>query len=590
MFRPARPDRRPAVAEPGDAVPANPETDGIAPALLEEAREREAAFRAQAAPPGGMGRTGARGSASRLGWVDLPLGAASLVEVGESLRAELAADGLERVVVVGMGGSGLGAETLVATLPPGADGPAGGGLAVTVLNSLAPEAVRAAIASDRVRETAFLIASKSGTTVETAALESVIVDAVVRSGGSVARQLLALSDPGSPLLARAGADGWRAAFCGRPDVGGRFSVLSRYGLFPAALAGRELRRSLRHAVRLRRALDDEGATGADPGIGLGALLAALHDAGRRQIHLSAEAGLEPFLPWLEQLFAESAGKDRKGLLPVILPPRSAVPAPGPLFPSASGRTAPDGTASGRTASGPAVLLLHLGAAAGGDADRLRQAAAAGVPVLRCPASPESVLAEMFRWEVAVAVFAHEIGVDPYDQPDIDGLKALARRLIAERAAPPDAPERDRAALSAFLREAAAGGLALNAFGHRDEESAALFEALQRDLAVSLGTVPAVAFGPSLLHTLGQLEKGGPPDLSVLMVTWGGGADLPIPAFGGEPAGLGCGALLRLLAAADHAALGEAGRRVFWLDAGEAGPAPLAARIREAAAASAGADG
>lgn len=570
----------PGTGKQGEPASGNPVVAGVGAAILEAAREREASFRADAAPPGGMGRTGERGSAPRLGWVDLPLRAAPLVDAGESLRAELAADGIGRVVVVGMGGSGLGAETLVATLPPRADGAASaGGLAVESLNSPAPEAARAAVAPDRVPETAYLIASKSGTTVETVALESVIVEAVARSGGSVARQLLALSDPGSPLLARAGADGWRAAFRGNPEVGGRFSALSAYGLFPAALAGRELRRPLRHAVRLRRALDDREATGPDPGLGLGALLAALHDAGRRQVHLSAEAGLEPLLAWLEQLFAESAGKDGKGFLPVILPPRSARAA----LRSAVAPFSPAG-------SGPAALLLHLGAAAGDEADRLRQAAAAGVPVIRCPASPEGVLAEMFRWEVAVAVFAHEIGVDPYDQPDIDGSKALARRLIAGRAAPPDAPRRSRRELSAFLRETAAGGLALNAFGHRNEESVALFEALQRDLAATLGTVPAVAFGPSLLHTLGQLEKGGPPDLSVLMVTWGGAADLPIPAFAGEPAGLGCGALLRLLAAADHAALGEAGRRVFWLDAGEAGLAPLAARIREAAAASAGADG
>lgn len=580
-------NRPPGTGEPGEPASANPVIAGVAAATLAEAGEREASFRADAAPPGGLGRTGERGSAPRLGWVDLPLRAAPLVDAGESLRAELAADGIGRVVVVGMGGSGLGAETLVATLPPRSDGAAAGGLPVEVLNSLAPEAVRAAVAPDRVPETAYLIASKSGTTVETVALESVIVEAVARSGGSLARQLLALSDPGSPLLARAEADGWRAACRGNPKVGGRFSALSAYGLFPAALAGRELRPSLRRAARLRRALDEAGATDSHPGIGLGTLLAALHDGGRRQIHLSAEAGLEPLLPWLEQLFAESAGKDRKGFLPVILPPRavrralrSAVPAAGPFPPAASGRTA----------SGPAALLLHLGAAAGDDADRLRQAAAAGVPVIRCPVGPEGVLAEVFRWEVAVAVFAHQIGVDPYDQPDIDGSKALARRLIAGRAAPPDAPRRSGAALSAFLREAAAGGLALNAFGHRNEESVALFQALQRDLAVSLGTVPAVAFGPSLLHTLGQLEKGGPPDLSVLVLTWGGGPDLPIPAFAGEPAGLGCGALLRLLAAADCVALGEAGRRVFRLDAGDEGLAPLAARVREAAAASVGGDG
>lgn len=555
-------------------------------AVLDEAREREAAFRADAIPPGGMGRTGERGSAPRLGWVDLPLRASSVVAAGESLRAELAAEGVRRVVVVGMGGSGLGAATLVEALPPLSGGAAAAGLAVEVLNSLAPEAVGAATAPDRVRETAFLIASKSGTTVETVALEAVVREAVARAGGSVARQLLALSDPGSPLLARAEADGWRAAFTGRSDVGGRFSSLSTYGLLPAALAGREIAGALRHAVRLRRALDDDGgATDADPGIGLGALLAALHGAGRRQVHLSAEAALEPFLPWLEQLFAESAGKDGKGFLPVILPATRPAIRPSGAVRGANGPG--PARALSPAASAPTRFLLHLGAAAGDDADRLRREAAEGLPVIRCPARPEGLLAEMFRWQVAVAVFAHEIGVDPYDQPDIDGSKALARRLLAERTAPPAAPRPTPAALSAFLREAADGGLAVNAFGHRNGESVSLLAAMQRGLATSLGTVPAVAFGPSLLHTLGQLEKGGPPDLSVLMLTWGGVEDLPLPAFGGESAGLGCGALLRLLAAADYRALGEAGRRVLWLDAGAGGLAPLVERVRSAGAATAG---
>lgn len=577
MSRPARSRRRPETAAArGDAVPANPETAGVAAAILDEAREREAAFRADALPPGGMGRTGERGSANRLGWVDLPLRASSLAAAGESLRAELAAEGFERVVVVGMGGSGLGAATLVEALPPARD-ESGGGLEVEVLNSLAPEAVRSAVAPDRVRETAYLIASKSGTTVETVALEAVVADAVGRAGGSVGRQLLALSDPGSPLLARARADGWRAAFTGQTDVGGRFSALGAYGLLPAALAGREIAGALRRAARLRGALDDEGAADSDTGIGLGALLAALHGAGRRQVHLSAEAAFEPLLPWLEQLFAESAGKDGKGFLPVILPGGRSGGAVG----EGLGPGIPAGGAL--SASAPTRFLIHLGAAAPDDTDRLRREAAVGVPVVRGPASPESVLAEMFRWQVAVAVFAHEIGVDPYDQPDIDGSKALARRLLAGRTTPPAAPRRTPAALSAFLREAAGGGLAVNAFGHRSEESVSLLAAMQGGLAVSLGTVPAVAFGPSLLHTLGQLEKGGPPDLSVLMLTWGGAADLPVPAFGGESAGLGCGEMLRLLAAADYRALGEAGRRVLWLDAGDGGLASLAERVRAAAA-------
>lgn len=553
---------------------------GVDGARLAEARRAARALWAKPMPPASLGSTADRSTAPRLGWVDLPSEARDWVLEGAALRTELHDDDLRRLVVVGMGGSALGAATLVSVLPRLGAGSWDPPLKVRVLNTLAPEAVRAAIAPRRARESAYLIASKSGETVETDALASVVERAVEREGGSVS-QLLAVTDPRSPLLARARRGGWRLVYEGRPDVGGRFSALGPYGLLPAALAARAVEDSIPSALRHRKTLDREfegPEPPEDPGVRLGALLAVLHDAGRRQVHLTASRDREALLPWLEQLFAESAGKEGKGLLPVILPP-----------PPRPGFREPEGE------SGVRPVLVHLGPADEADALRLDAAAAAGVPVIRCRAPREQALGEMFRWQVAVSVFGWRIGVDPFGQPDIDGSKALARRLLAEDAPAPgppppgDSPAED---LGAFLRGAARGGLAVNCFGHRGRDAVRALGGLQRRLAEALGAIPAVAFGPGLLHTLGQLEKGGPPDLSVLLLTWRGGPDVRLPRSRRGARRRGCGEISRLLAAADYRALREAGRRALWLDSGEEGLAPLLRRIEEAAAAPgpAGGDG
>lgn len=549
---------------------------GVDAARLAEARRAARALWAKPMPPASLGSTADRSTAPRLGWVDLPFEAEDWRLEGSSLRTELHDDGLRRLVVVGMGGSGLGAATLVSLLPPRFTGSWDPPLSVRVLDTLAPEAVRAAIAPRRVRETAYLIASKSGETVETRALEAVIARAVEREAGSVS-QLLALSDPGSPLLERARRGGWRAAYEGRPDVGGRFSALGPYGLLPAALAARDIEGPVFAALRHRKTLNREfegPEPPEDPGVGLGALLAVLHDAGWRQIHLTAAPDREALLPWLEQLFAESAGKEGKGLLPVVLPPH---PRPAPRAPAGE--------------SGVRPVLLHLGPADEADALRLDEAAAAGTPVIRCPTPRDQALGEVFRWQVAVAVFAWRIGVDPFGQPDIDGSKALARRLLAEESGPPGPPPPPAEDLGGFLRGAARGGLAINCFGHRGRAAVRALGGLQRRLAEALGAVPAVAFGPGLLHTLGQLEKGGPPDLSVLMLTWrGGGSDVRLPPSRRGVRRRCCGEISRLLAAADYRALREAGRRVLWLDSGKEGLAPLLRRVEDAAPGPGGGDG
>ena len=501
------------------------------------------------APPGRLGATGARSDDDRLGWVDLPLTAARELPEYLRLRDELLAGGFERLVVVAMGGSALCPRALVSGLPRGR------GLDVQFLDTLAPEAVREAVRADRLGKTIFLVASKSGATVETRIIEAVIFRQLQVAGVAPGRQFLAISDPGSPLYRWAERAGYRRRFAGQANVGGRFSVLSAFGLLPAALAGCELERELAAVRRLRESLDLDGAA-ADPAFRLGALLARIRAAGRFQAHLSAAPDRQAVLPWLEQLFSESTGKEGAGFLPVILPPLS------------------------RPSLGGATLCIHLGAAEGEDRERLEAAAGGGVPVIHCPAGP-GLLPDIFQWQIAVSVAAFRMGVDPYDQPDVEGIKEAARDLAEDPGSAPAPPAASKAVLESFLSEAARGGLAINAFGHRNRAAEMLVQALQRSLATRLGEPPAVGFGSALLHSLGQLEKGGPPDLAVLMLTWDPGVDLPIPHSPELPvalSGLGTGAFARFQAAADYAELRRRGRRVLWLDASVPGPAGLAEMV------------
>jgi hypothetical protein len=501
------------------------------------------------APPGALGATGSRSSEDRLGWVDLPLTAALEIPEYVRLRDELLAEGFERLVVVAMGGSALCPRALIP------EGRRDRGLEVEFLDGLAPEALLEAVRPDRLPKTVFLTSSKSGTTVETRALEAVIFGMLQGAGAEPGRQFLAVTDPGSPLHRWAERAGYRRRFAGKVNVGGRFSALSAFGLLPAVLAGCDLEAGLEGVRRLREALDP-----ADPAFRLGALLDRLRAEGRWQPHLTAAAGWEGMLPWLEQLFAETTGKAGTGILPVICEP---------LHPARLADT---------------NVVIHLGPAEGKDRERLAAGAAAGIPTIHCPPDGPGRLSFLFRWQVAVAVAAFRMGVDPYDQPDVEGTKAAARRLAASPGAAPRPSPVSDADLRDFLAGAAAGGLVVNAFGRLTRISRGLLHAAQRQIAAQFRVTPAIGFGSGLLHSLGQIEKGGPPDLAVLMLTWDPGPDVPIPPNPELPAalgGLGIGAFARLQAAADYAELKRRGRRVLWLDAalpGFAGLTELTTRL------------
>lgn len=516
---------------------------------LEALPDTEAGAWTDGAPPGGLGVTGSLGGEDRLGWVDLPLTAGRDLPAYVRLRDELLAEGFERLAVVAMGGSALSPRALISGLRRGP------GLEVEFLDSLAPAVASASMRPDRIRKTVFLVGSKSGTTVETRALEAVIFQALQDAGATPGRQLLAVTDPGTPLYRRAERTGYRARFAGKANVGGRFSALSAFGLLPAVLAGCELDDELRLVRRVREEL-----SAADPAFRLGASLARSRAEGRWQAHLTAAAGWEGILPWLEQLFAESTGKGGTGILPVVCEP------PHPEFLAST------------------TLVIHLGPAEGQDRERLESGAGAGVPAVHCPPDESGHLSFLFRWQLAVAVAAFRMGVDPYDQPDVEGAKAAAQQLAADPgSAPRPAPVSD-SDVREFLNRAAKGGLVVNAFGHRSQMSAGLLHALQRQFAARFRVTPALGFGSGLLHSLGQIEKGGPEDLSILMLTWDPGPDVHIPPNSELPpalTGLGIGAFARIQAAADYAELKRRGRRVLWLDGalpGEMGLAQLTARL------------
>ncbi|MDE3263076.1 MAG: hypothetical protein OYL41_13950 [Acidobacteriota bacterium] len=520
---------------------------------LETLPEEEAAPWTDRSPPGGLGITGSLGREDRLGWVDLPLTANRELPEYVRLRDELLAEGFERLVVVAIGGSALAPRALVSGLPRGR------GLAVDFLDSLAPEAVLETLRPDRQRQTIFLVASKSGTTVETRALEAVIHGTLRGAGALPGRQFLAVTDPGTPLHRWADRAGYRARFAGKVDVGGRFSALSAFGLLPAVLAGCELGEELSGVRRVREALDAAGAAG-EPALRLGSLLAGLRAEGRWQAHLTAATGSEGVLPWLEQLFAETTGKEGTGILPVTCE-----------WPHPERRA-------------EASLVIHVGPADAADRERLETGAVAGVPAIHCPPDGCGHLSLLFRWQIAVAIAAFRMGMDPYDQPDVEDTKAAARRLAASPESAPQPPEVSDSEVREFLTGAAAGGLVVNAFGHRTRMSEGLVHALQRQLAARFRVTPAIGFGSGLLHSLGQIEKGGPPDLAVLMLTWDPGPDILIPPSPELPsalAGLGVGEFARLQAAADYSELKRRGRRVLWLDAslpGVGGLAELTTRL------------
>jgi glucose-6-phosphate isomerase len=461
--------------------------------------------------------------AAWLGWLDLPDGMAGEVEAIERLAREIRADGYRRAAVLGMGGSSLAPELFSRAFDTGADG-----LELRILDSTHPDAVRGFREWAQSARTLFCVSSKSGSTTEPNAFHAAMADV------APALDFVAITDPGSSLSELARAQEFRAIVDGRPDVGGRYSALSAFGLLPAALAGVDLRRLMDSASAMAAACRNLGSD--NPGLALGAWMGEAARAGRDKLTLLTSPALASFGDWVEQLVAESTGKAGTGIVPVV------------------GEPLRDAADYGDDRC--FVLLRTRGELVPGHEKLAGALEERGHPVQRLELDDAYGLgAEFVRWEVATAAAGIVIGIDPFDQPNVqeskDATKALVdayRRdgslpqpapLVAESGAAayadPDAlgdhPVTVDGALRALLDTIAAGDyLAILTYLPQDPHTEERLQAIRRRVGEATNSATTLGFGPRFLHSTGQLHKGGPPSGVFLQVTAEPRRDLPIPGW------------------------------------------------------------
>jgi len=487
--------------------------------------------------------------ATRTGWLRLPEEMASAVPELTAFAQGVRADRYAHAVLLGMGGSSLAPDVLRRLF-----GSAPGAPELIVLDSTHPDAVAAVRGRVDPARSLFIVSSKSGTTTEPNDFYRFFREAVRASGADPGPHFVAVTDPGSPLERLAVAERFRAVFRAVSTVGGRYSALTMFGLVPAAVLGVDLSALLERG-RLMSAACGPGVPPAEnPGVALGAVLGELAAHGRDKLTFYAARAFAPFPIWVEQLVAESTGKIGRGIVPVVDEPFAAVDRYGAdrLFVELQSASAPD-----------AAL-----------ADHTRRLEAAGHPVVRVTVGePLDVAQEFFRWELAVAVAGSVVGIDPFDQPDVELAKELARQAMAHRGTaggpgePPSVAADHRpeltAAVAAWLGSCRTGDYAaIQAYLAPTDATSAALDALRRTLLERLRVATTVGYGPRFLHSTGQLHKGGPNTGLFLQIV-----DAPRTVVAVPGAGYSFGDLIHAQSVGDYRALTQKGRRVLRVDLG-----------------------
>src|SRR5437660_6669303 len=474
----------------------------------------------------------------RLGWLQVADRMEERVPELDDLRAQVVAEGLTDAVLMGMGGSSLAPEVFRQTF-----GAPKGGLKVHVLDTTDPAAITAVERSIDLRKTAFIVASKSGTTLETLSHYRYFFERAGRNG----RQFIAITDPETSLADEAAARGFRRAFLNPPDIGGRYSALSYFGLVPAALGGIDLAALLDRVATMMQACSPSVPVGENPGAWLGAVLAEAAKVGRDKITIIAPAPVRSFGIWAEQLIAESTGKEGKGLVPV----------------ADEALGSPEVYGSDRL-----FVRLALPGRKDDEAARVEALSKAGHPVVTLKLNdPLSLGAEFFRWEYAIAVAGAILGINVFDQPNVQEAKDLTRKVLSE-GNPPTVGEGIRwagqqgatldAAVQSLLGQARPGHyLALLAYIPPNPEHDRALDAIRLAIRDKYRIATTVGYGPRYLHSTGQLHKGGPNTGVFLQLVGDDPKDLEIP---GER--FSFGVLKQAQALGDFQALRNHGRRVL----------------------------
>lgn len=497
-----------------------------------------------------------------LGWLDVVAREQSEIERYIAFSGWVKSQNFTDVVVLGMGGSSLGPEVLAETF-----GQITGFPKLRIVDSTDPAQVRRTEAAIKLDSTLFIVSSKSGGTTEPNALMEYFF---VRAGAKAAERFVAVTDPGSSLEKVATARGFVQIFHGDPTIGGRYSVLSPFGLVPAAAAGIDVAEFLALAAVMARSCGPDVPPAENPGVQLGLALAAAARHGRDKLTLTGSKRIADFGAWAEQLIAESTGKNGKALIPLEGEPLGK---------------------SGVYGNDRVFIDLRLK----DDSDDTRETAlaaleAAGHPVVRIVVtSPSHIGQEFFRFEIATAVTGAVMGVNPFDQPDVESAKIKTKELTskyetsgalpAEAAAATDgaiAIHTDAANADALRKSGANSDLASWLKAHlariqsgdyvailtyldRNDGNIAAIQNIRMAIRDSKHVATCVGFGPRFLHSTGQAYKGGPNNGVFLQITADNAADLDVP---GQK--ISFGVIEAAQARGDFDVLTERGRRALRL--------------------------
>ncbi|MEO7001531.1 MAG: bifunctional transaldolase/phosoglucose isomerase [Ktedonobacterales bacterium] len=518
----------------------------------------------------------------RLGWLTVTEQMADALPRLNDLRNSLKADGFTHVVLLGMGGSSLAPEVLRATF-----GVAEGCPDLHVLDSTDPGTILDIERVIDLPHTAFIVASKSGVTLETLSQYKYFADKMTGVVGEehTGAHFIAITDPGTKLDQLAQEHKFRATFRNPSDIGGRYSALSFFGLVPAAIIGMDVEKLISRADTMRRACDASIPASQNPGVWLGAILGTLASHGRDKVTIVVSPSIATFGYWLEQLLAESTGKEGKGILPV------------------------EGEALGKPeVYGPDRLFAYLRTEQGADADQDAAITAleqAGQPVVRLTLADTYDLGqEFFRWEFATAVAGALLGINAFDQPNVQESKDNTDRILAEYTKSKLLPRPDailktesnnvalvaqgdeasklrgsislQAAFETFAREANSGQpgdyFALLAYVERTPTTDAALQRIRLRLRDTRQVATTLGYGPRFQHSTGQLHKGGANTGVFLQFVATDHEDVAIP-----DAPYTFGTLKGAQALGDLQSLMNHGRRVIRVDLGadiEAGLAEI----------------
>jgi len=487
----------------------------------------------------------------RMGWMDSPEKARALLPAYTAFADEVHHEKIDRVLVLGMGGSSLTAEVL-STLQSAAhmESP----VSLAILDSTDPEQVALAAENFPSDKSLYIVASKSGGTAEVMAAFDYFWN-LSHGNGS---RFIATTDPGTSLEALAQNHNFRKIFHADESVGGRYSALTDFGMVPAALLGMDLNQFLDRADWMKSQCGEQVPSARNPGLVLGAVIGASALEGRDKLTVLSDPPLSAFAGWIEQIIAESSGKDGKGILPVPLEP-----------------------IGDPNVYGDDRIFIYLRQTGEHDA-AIKALRDAGHPAIESQISNLSDIgAEMYRWEIATAVACSVLGVNAFDQPNVETSKKITKAKIADYQQKGTLEEGEPAwigeevkvfsssavvgdkletILENFLKDAKPNGyVAINAYLPRNEEMTDALQALRVAIRAKTGNAVTAGFGPRFQHSTGQFHKGGPKNALFIQITADPEKDIDIPTEG-----LTFGTLIRAQALGDYEALIGAERKVLRL--------------------------